>query len=1190
MPLDSAQIAQMNGMYMQQAANQLAYSQQLGAMPPPGMNAHGGGYGDAMMGRAMNAGAAIGGPMASAFGTLAPMGISAGLGLGMAASTGVGIPFAAGVAGAQYAGSQMYTGAQQQQSLNQGLRGSFTFQNQHGGRGFDRADMTQIGSQMRTMSSSFGPGGEMTSFSELSQIASKMGGMGLAQGVKDVQEFSKRFKETVTALKSMAKDLGTTLEGAMEFAQSAKGSGIFGMGGASQFTGMVRGAAASGGLAVSEVTSMANIGSQISRSIGGLGRQGAVAGIKTIGQIGTAQQMGVLSEEDIYNVTGQTGAEGRQAYAANSLQKAGGFLQSGRGRRLLASIAGKDGTLDEGGVSELMGGGMSIAETMKRDNSMKSSVGRANFIRNEGRLRGAALQQFGAFLPALQLKEWAESKGVDINNMDDRSMLFAQRQLGMGRDEVDQAVKMASNLPQIMQEMKQRQSRDEYMQSYASKSKGMGIEGVKQRLEHAKETVNNKLQKLGQDFFNDGSEMIDGFVNKLTGAYTQKFSEETEKAYRNMALGTSSSSANSEMRKFGGMGPGSKGLTGLGAGPTGGLEAFNTRPGGAGALGGLFGNSLLGGKSDAERFKSAGWDMSGVKDNAGLASKLSQIQAISRAANEAPSAKYLALGGANAAWIDDAITSGSMSATGDARMKAFDSQVTTHGSAEQKAAWANARTPDEKMRVMKGLMESRGITGEGGRMSVPDLQSAMMGRSMTESEKREALATVFTGEAASPRGKLGGSAVGSFLGNGLGPLGNLIGSALGGYVGNKLLGNGDQRGALGAFLQSKEATNLYSGLRAGGADAIRARAGAVNEIAALQSKGEKSAEDTARLQGLQGMLAGSEYEEALAAGGGTVSKDALNEIATKHGLAPDQVLAAYNGGKQIENAKVREEVSGLLKSVGGQAEKKNAQLQAGGVATFGADGKVSITSSALGGKARDVAQRLLQASADEARAGMQGAAGDLQGGYDTLRGAGAARGAVGDELNGMSVEQKRAIARDIAKAGVGDEASMIFGMASAEDRLKKQTRKRGADAAVAGTFGIQLDEDQRKAMKGASAEEKARIISQAGGIKDATNVKDIQKALESIAQGKTGVASSVLSQVQGSSSYQDSQKEKQLHEAETKDPLMTDLRNHTKRSADALEQLVNGQKRINVYVMGTADKDPPNGENGSTSVPQPGKA
>ena len=550
-PISSSEIAALNGGYQQQTMSQMQYSQSIGQgnIYGGGMQ-QGGGQADQLVAKGMNRAVGVGVPLAAAgmslmgldpfsIGLKAAGATMPAMGMGGAAAVGAGValPAFAAFGAAKYAGSQMMEGASQQSGLNQTLRNSFNFRNSAGGQGFQRQDMTEIGTMVRGMSEQFGPGGEITGFKELTTLAGKMGSMGFAQGVRDVKEFSSKFKEMVTTLKGMAKDLGTTLEGAMEFAQAAKGSGVFGMGNMAKFTGTVRGAAVSGGLAVSEVTAMASIGSQISRSIGGLGKQGAAAGVNTIAQVGNAQQMGILSEEDIYNVTGQTGAEGRQAYAASSLQKAGSFLQTGKGRRSLAAIAGKNGTLDEEGVQELLAGGMDIGETMRRDNKMKSTVGRANFIRNEGRLRGAALERIGAFMPALQLKEWAESKGVDINNMDDRSMLFAQRQLGMGRDEVDQAVKMANAMPSIAQRMQRQKEDDAYVQQHEQDRKQQGLEGVQNRFDQASHRIGGALQGIGQNIFNTASGGLNRFLDRATGVQEHVSTERADEAVRAAATG-----------------------------------------------------------------------------------------------------------------------------------------------------------------------------------------------------------------------------------------------------------------------------------------------------------------------------------------------------------------------------------------------------------------------------------------------------------------------------------------------------------------------------------------------------------------------------------------------------------------------------------------------------------------------------
>jgi hypothetical protein len=505
MPMDSFQIAQLNSGFTGMYAGMRQYASQLGpgygAQQSPMMA-------EGAMGMVANRAQAVGAPLfQGAMGMLGLDPVSLGLrgamgafgsGAGVlgAGAAGLGVAAASAIpmAAMGYAGSQVYAGMGQQQALNQTLRQNFSFQ-RPGGQGFDSAQMAQIGGTMREMTHQFGPGGEVMGFRELTTLAGKMGQMGMAQGVRDVQEFGRKFKEMVSTLKTMAHDLGTTLEGALEFANAAKGSGVFGMRGAARFGADVRATAAAGGLALSEVTGAANIGAQISRSVGGLGRQGAGAGMRTIGQIGTAQQLGIISDEDIYNATGLSGAEGRQAYATSQMERTASFLRGGRGRRLLASVAGRDGSLNEDAVMQLMSGGMTIGETMRRDQQNLSRVGRANFIRNEGRLRGAAMERFGGFLPALQLQEWAQGKGIDINEMDDRSMLFAQRQLGMGRDEMDVAVRMVNNMPRIMQEMRQRGADDRYSRQVSEQQGLRGIEGVKRRFEQAREKIQGGSKK-----------------------------------------------------------------------------------------------------------------------------------------------------------------------------------------------------------------------------------------------------------------------------------------------------------------------------------------------------------------------------------------------------------------------------------------------------------------------------------------------------------------------------------------------------------------------------------------------------------------------------------------------------------------------------------------------------------------------
>jgi hypothetical protein len=194
MPISSGQISAMNAQYQQQMAMQFQSASMIGTQVP---------LSESMVGGGMNRMAAIGGPMATmglglmgldpiSLGLRAGMGAS-GMGMGFAGSAAVGLG-AAGVAGAGfmaagYGANQMFTGAQQQQAFNGNMNSTFRFNNNMGGQGFGRGGLGDIGSMMRNMSTEQGSMGQMVGFEELGRLASNMGRMGMAQGVRDAKEF-----------------------------------------------------------------------------------------------------------------------------------------------------------------------------------------------------------------------------------------------------------------------------------------------------------------------------------------------------------------------------------------------------------------------------------------------------------------------------------------------------------------------------------------------------------------------------------------------------------------------------------------------------------------------------------------------------------------------------------------------------------------------------------------------------------------------------------------------------------------------------------------------------------------------------------------------------------------------------------------------------------------------------------------
>jgi hypothetical protein len=1143
MPISSSEIAALNGGYQQQTMSQMQYASSIGQGNIYGGMQQGGGQADQMMSKGMNHAAGIGVPLAAAgmslmgldpfsIGLKAAGAAMPAMGLGGAAAVGAGValPLMAGLGAAKYAGSQMMEGASQQSSLNNTLRGSFNFRNSAGGQGFQRQDMTEIGTMVRGMSEQFGSGGEITGFKELTTLAGKMGSMGFAQGVRDVKEFSSKFKEMVTTLKGMAKDLGTTLEGAMEFAQAAKGSGVFGMGNMAKFTGQVRGAAVSGGLAVSEVTGAASIGSQVARSIGGLGSQGAGAGIRTIGQIGNAQQMGVLSEKDIYNVTGLTGAEGRQAYAASSMQKTGEFLQTSKGRYTLAALAGKDGSLDEAGVQELLAGGMDIGETKRRAGEMKKNVGRANFIRNEGRLRGAAMERIGAFLPALQLKEWASGKGIDINNMDDRSMLFAQRQLHMGRDEVDQAVKMANALPQIAQRMQRSAEDDTYFQKLAQERKQQGIEGVQNRFDQAKEKINNKLQAAGQNLFNSGSEAIDRWLNKMTGTYEHAMTEKADNAFRAMGHGGASSKLDMAIYMGKGMGGGAERIS---------ASAFN-KGGAAGSLG-----AVLGGVSRASEYKAAGYNISDTSNSRELQMELKRASDISKGAQRTD-VGFGNLGDVTQGVLRDAYVGKLAGLRGAERVEGFRQvladqakggnaeaakmlQRFDHSSDGSQAALVNTTEGQLGISDKTRLSQNAGLPGERG----------------AGGTTQNGYADTILGSQNQTAGRAVGGALGGMMGLGVmsAPLA-AAGAWLGGKVQSSLSGDDARRSGLNQYLKSEEAQSrafsLFGG--AGKKASQDMQKSMENELMDLNVKGEK---EGARATGIASQLAAQEYARALAdpANGGKVPDKEIQRLTEKYGAngikTAENLTGAFSAWHEAaskQQAAVTKEESERIRT---RARKEIASNKERG---FGdAEGRMT----AYEGMTKEGKAAITQLSlSTHLQAEFTGAPGQMEK-IQALEEEGE------KALAGLSDKERQQISEKYAGSSLGQRTAML----SADEKRFEKAFKRGTGReAATGALGITLTKEEKKRMniqtaEGFSALQTRMVDELVSPDTDTAHREALRKEvgtlLTATAKKDKAGAARAMESIQSDDTFQKHQKEKE-NEDENKNPQVREQKQTNK--------------------------------------------
>jgi hypothetical protein len=1142
MPVSSAEIAQMAMQNYQQVAL-------MGSMYS--------GYGspDRMAGHAMNAVGSIGSgamdmmkgiPMAlgmqagmSAFG--AGAGLTGALGAGMGVAGAAAIPLGIGAAAFGYAGHQMMQGAQDQQQLNATLSGSFRHYNQQGGRGFGRGEMSSIGGAMREMSHEVGQGGELTSMRELTDLAGKMGQMGMGRGIKDAKEFNTKFRELVKTVKEVATELNTSLSQAMEFMGAAKSSGVFGKTSQAQFAGLVRNTAVSSNLATSEVTSMANIGSQISRSFGGLGRQGAIGGMKAIGDVGAAMQAGVMSEEDVYNATGMSGAEGRQAMASNMMAQSGSFLKSGKGRWFLASVAGRDGTLDEEDAARYMRGGLGVGDTRGMAHKNLGEVGRANFIRNEGRLRGAAMEKFGGMIPAMALMGWASQKGVDINDMDDRSMLFAQRQLGMGRDELDQAVKMASNMPAIARQQAGAQQDADHARRIGLDLKHKGVEGLKRRFEHAKEGINSKLKETGQEIYSETAQYVERFMNELLEHTVTATTDNLGSIYRTTLLGGASGKSLSNAVFGGGRG-------GLDAVLSSKLKT--TGGGGSGAMGwtefsgtGGMSGALSGSGRYRKQFEEAGFgfgDIEGMRPgksrNDAMNSRIGQLDNMRKLMNGPIGA--MDISSDTKGTLLDIYTSG-----GVATAKPLERPAALRKALEEKSAagdkearallmkFGNGEASDLMLTAqiegsigkntggVKEAFEKIGDTtamfGSRGKFHTLEESDKFVGRRLTgtyDAQEHSLMGTM-------ARRGAGGALVGVGIG---GPFGAIPGAIVGAVVG---AGKGahdwfKQEGLrtleksstdAGRYLRSEE--GLRHGSAILGDDPVSKKQAVVALMEKVANDPRKEGETLkdGENQAAAVLLSMNDYgtlmSEAKAAGRDVTDKEkaAMVDTARKRGLGirsfadlQVRMTAAYGDLGTKQRANYEKQMASVRVDRGNELERVTREH---GVLTQGDDGKLVLSADADKKLGANVTARAVMGSYAEEmslwkRSSAARMSGDLKSSYTDEAAASRIREGRLTTISGMTIAEMKAGEEAAGTSSVADDFAFMRSGTKQVESLKKGGRGRagGVGFAAAALLGISVDKKTRENLNAAfsgkgSDEDALKALADASGLEGSAKQK-----------------------------------------------------------------------------------------------------
>lgn len=447
--------------------------------------------------------------------------------------------YAMGKAIDAYGGAFM-GGIQQQAATNSTLRQNFQFHGGQGfmGRGFGQQQMGQIGGVMQQELQR----NLMTSPQELNSLITGGAQAGMFQGVRDVQDFSRKFREMISTLKSITKELGGTMQEALQFVNAAKGAGIFSSADRARFAAGVRETSAVTGMSTAQVLAVSQQGAQITRAIGGVGRQGAMGAQLALRQVGGALQRGFINEEMLSEATGGlTGEDAIAQFSMNMMTKNARFARSRRGRFQTFALSNDEGTgVDMGAVTQFLGGDMSVRDITRGARQNVRSMGGIAAARNrEGMLRGDMVEHLGAMgANALQFQSLLGDRIFDMS--DERMQHILRRRGGLGQNEARIASAMARNAPQIIEESMQGAQLSRRQASYQQDiTENRSIDAFMRHLSHgmSEGTGVTRVREMGRNFMTKFSSAFETQMNQLLGVADMSMSQGSREAINRITRG-----------------------------------------------------------------------------------------------------------------------------------------------------------------------------------------------------------------------------------------------------------------------------------------------------------------------------------------------------------------------------------------------------------------------------------------------------------------------------------------------------------------------------------------------------------------------------------------------------------------------------------------------------------------------------
>lgn len=364
------------------------------------------------------------------------------------------LPVVGGLMAAQQVAHTAHVGSQQATHVRAFTDSNLNFINptRASGRGMGTGEVAELTRELRDIAHD-----TSRTFDDVMSNLRDINDMGLLNTARNAKDVSRRVRQVMKTVDTIADAMGVTMKEAMGFYGSSRLSGMF-TDGAIAGNMIQRGVLGAHGFTGQQFTQLQRGGAQIAQQFGARRGQGARMITRFAGDVARAGGLGIIDADTFVEATGrEAGPEAYAQIASTMSQAALRFTQTGLGKAALAYAGEVDeegrftGRIDAARMRDLQQGRLSQADIMRGAQERLSSRGaRTSFARRMrgGRLAGDFAERGGTDVIGQLVQQIAGERFGEMGR-DDIATLLMERFAGLDEVHAEMLADLARNQTQI---------------------------------------------------------------------------------------------------------------------------------------------------------------------------------------------------------------------------------------------------------------------------------------------------------------------------------------------------------------------------------------------------------------------------------------------------------------------------------------------------------------------------------------------------------------------------------------------------------------------------------------------------------------------------------------------------------------------------------------------------------------------